>query len=371
MKQFSDLSEWALINRSGLKEPDEAESWRSEGNLRTEVKGPRSGLYGWESPALKMEPGAYYRLALRCRSDVHAFWEAQFCCEDAPSDDFHTAGIPSTSGRWKEFEYCFLAKHDKTMAHVILWPGATGVVEVADLSLKRASKDDTWKWFQRYMDLVPGLPPAAGVRFGEHLPATLRKLREGKAGRAPLNIATYGDSIAFDVGNVPLDLALEQAYPRAHVHMHTRGVGSSGWVKLGKPDVLASRLLAIAPDLVIMYSISNSPEDVRPNLEAIIDRVRAEGDTEFLLFTDHKLNDAETVRAWGDRFVRLAEETRAVGERKGCEVADFRALLEAYLPANKPPANDMQWLLRDSCHFNERGRAVVLKLMMRHLSPQS
>ena len=368
MEQFRDPSQWRSFNRGPLTEPDEAETSRGEGgeSLVTEIKGDRSGLFGWESPEWPEQPGRYYHLTLRCRSDVYAHWEAQFYNEDGTTDDFHTAGIPSTGGEWRRFEYYFAGKCLKSVARMIIWPSGPGRMEVADLALEPAEDEDAWRWFASFMDALPPLPPTEGKR-GTLLAGTIGKLR---AAERPLNIATYGDSLAFDVGNLPLDLALERAYPGAEVHMHTRGKGGTGWAKLRAPDVLSERLLAAEPDLVITFALSNLPHEVAPGLEAIVDRTRAACDAEFLLVTNHRPDDEDVTRDCPRRFERLAEATRAVGERKGAEVADLRALLAAWLPGNPPPANELAWFMRDSCHLNEFGRALVLRLFLAHLAPE-
>jgi len=363
LQPISDIAAWSPVNTCGVKEPDEGVLERlAEGPcLRIETKTEKSGIYGWQSPLVELEAGDYYRFSFRWRSTCRAFWEAQFP-SDSPSapPDVHTSGMPVTGYRWEELEYFFRAKHGRRQARVLIWPLGRGMMDFMDFaspSLTRAAKADAWAWFSGIMASVPPIAPNEDDRKSLHLVETRGKLRAGRQ----VTIAVYGDSIGYDVGNSPIDLALEDAYPGCRVAVQTRGLAGSGWEKLSKPELLAERILSLKPDLLLTLSISNQPGHVAQYLPVIVDSVREACGSEFMFLTDHLPADE-----FGERYDIVAEETREVARRKECQLVDTRVELQRYLRVNGLP---FEWLLRDRCHFNERGRAVVLQILMQHLGP--
>jgi hypothetical protein len=203
----------------------------------------------------------------------------------------------------------------------------------------------------------PPLPGDDGRGKGALIPRTLAKLRSGQK----VTIAHYGDSISFDIGNMPLALALENAYPGAKVDVLTRAKGSAGWCLLAEPEILQERILSVQPDLVIALDESWLEEDGAAALGRIIDTCRAACGTEFLLLTNHMIEGR-----YRGEYARLSHETRQLAADKGCELVEFREFFIRFLEMN---FLNFGWPLRDGMHLNERGRAMVMSLLLRHLAP--
>lgn len=353
-----------MLNKGSFAEPAEASVQAGEDDLGRPCRIIRQVRahwppYGLESPRLAVESGGYYRLAFRCRSNVSAFWEAQFYNDpNAPSTDFHTAGIAASPETWTECEYFFPAKMGARWARIILWAGRPCELAISGLELSAATRQQAWEWFGDLMRTNPPLPADDGGAKGSLIPRTLAKLRRGER----TTIAHYGDSISFDIGNMPLGLALENAYPGAKVDVLTRAKGSAGWCLLAQEEILQERILSVRPDLVIALDESWREEDGAAALGRIIDACRAECGTEFLLLTTHMIEGPYR----GD-YARLSHETRQLAAAKACELVEFREFLHRFLEMN---FLNFTWPLRDGMHLNERGRAMVLSLLLRHLAPE-
>ena len=362
-KNLHALPDWRVLNKGSFSEPAEASVQAGADDLGRPCRIIRQlradwPPYGLESPLAAVESGGYYRLAFRWRANVSAFWEAQFYSDpDKPSTDFHTAGIAASPDGWSECEYFFPAKVGVRWARIILWAGRPCELAVSGMEFSPATKQQAWEWFAGLVRTNPPLPADDGAPKGTLIPRTLARLRSGQK----TVIAHYGDSISFDIGNMPLGLALEHAYPGAKVDVLTRAKGSAGWCLLAQPQVLQERILAVRPDLVIALDESWREEDGAAALGRIIDTCRAECGTEFLLLTTHMIEG----RYRGD-YARLSHETRQLAAAKRCELVEFREFFNRFLEVN---FLNFTWPLRDGMHLNERGRAMVLSLLLRHLAP--
>jgi hypothetical protein len=235
-----------------------------------------------------------------------------------------------------------------------------------NLQMHGVHEDEAWNWFRGILNGLPEVPREEGARPGIHLSQTLDQLRRGNE---PVDIASYGDSVGFDVGNLPLDLALERGFPGAVARMHTRGQGSGGWETLGQPELLQERIIDLQPDLLICLGVSTAPDCMAPALEPMLKRVRAAGNTEIMLLTNHRGIGPEQEQTRSERdWDGCAEAIRDLARRNECELVDFRKVIKTMLQRNRPPADRLRWYMRDpSCHLNDRGRGVALTLMARHL----
>jgi hypothetical protein len=270
-------------------------------------------------------------------------------------DDFHTSGMEATGGEWVNRDFFFRAKYGKRLARILVWPEAAGEFRLAAPAVTEAGPDEAWAWWQGIDAAVPRHDEQIGDGVRRALTCTLARLRA----REPVRIATYGDSIAFDAGNLPLDLALARAWPGAGVEVHTRGRGSAGWPALSGPDVLAERLGAVRPDLVILMNMSTAPEEIKPQLGRIVSTCREGWGGELMLVTYHMLGGR--FEAHGDHVAALTCEA---ADELGAETVDCRAWLRAWIAQTGRP---FETLLRGGPHFNEHGRALLLRLFMRHL----
>lgn len=362
MNAFSDVSKWTVVDQHGASEPQQASAHCEGGVLRIRRKVDRVhgwGIFGWQSPTIPLTAGQCYRLSMRVRSDVAATWEARFSEKEGEEpDDFFTAAIVATDGAWAEHVYFFRGKQCKSMAYVLVWPGGSGAIEFSSPEIRPADGDEPAAWVRGILDSVsPCASPKGDEGFGGRVPRTLAKLRGGDA----VTVMTYGDSVAFDVGNSPLDILLPAAYPQARVAVHTRGRGGTGWTKLSQPDELDRFVLAHSPDLVVTANVCTSPDEIAANLRAVIDQVRAARETEFMLVTNAILKHPDGA----ERHERLADEVRRVAGERECELADLREFFRGYETANGLP---LTWHQRDAVHMSSAGKALAAWALMRHLA---
>jgi hypothetical protein len=133
--------------------------------------------------------------------------------------------------------------------------------------------------------------------------------------------------------------------------------------------MLQERILDLEPDLLVCLGVSTLPEEIPATLEPLIERARAGGKTEVMLVTNHRGAGPEVETQRGEaHWDACAEAIRGVARRMECELVDFRAIIKRMLAGGRPPADHLRWYMRDtSCHLNDRGRAVALTLMARHL----
>ena len=371
MNDFSDVDRWQVADRDGASLEQQAAA-RRDG--RDPVSGARSltverqaevvkgwGIFGWLSPELRLEPGRCYRFSCRLRSTVRATWEAQFCIGEPPAvDDLYTGALPDTGGAWLDEEHFFHGKQAKESARIVVWPSGRGTIELACPQLRPASEEEARRSYHATLDAMPPLPPETDADAGRLLPRALERLRRG--GPQPVGVMTYGDSVAFDMGNSPLETALIEAWPGARIAFHTRGRGGTGWGRLGEPAELAELVLSRRPQVVITANVCTPVEEIGPTLGAVIDRVRDGCGAELVLATNAVLVNAQG----DDRHERMADAVRRLAHEKQCELADLRAFLRGYLAAHGLP---LTWHLRDAVHLSNQGKALATRFLLRHLAP--
>ena len=374
---MSDREKWEAFcaGRNDMPDGFECHYDDARGGLHLAKKVDQPMMCGWRTRRFRLDPGRYYRFSASVTSTAYGFWEMQFfdAADATEPVDFFSSGYPDTCGTEREFEWFFCGKHLAQDCRLTIWPGAVGESSLSQLQLRPACDDEAWEWFKAHMKQLPPLPhePQSDASCGTHVAGTRQKF-EARSNGSVVDVASYGDSVGFDVGNLPLELALERACPGASVHMHTRGKGSAGWDLLGEPAVLKERVLDIDPDLLICLGVSTIPEDILTTLPSLVDAVRSGGDTEVILMTNHRGTGPENDERGAEHWDACADAVRQVAEQEDCELVDFRAVMKRLIGEARPPADRLRWFMRDSsCHLNTRGRAVVLELLLRHLAPDT
>ncbi len=371
----SDMSRWMKYCPGHDEAPDGIRLYRPEGKvLHVTQDAEVSGIYGWSSPFFPVTPGQYYRLAMECESDAFGFWEAQFFEEGSEEPtDFYTNGYPDTCGSTRKVEGFFYGKRCTQKCRVLVWPGSSGWAEFRNIDFEMTPKGEAWGWFQDIMDETQHVVNGRDMRVirGDQLQKVRGKLDERDESE-PVDVVVYGDSVGFDIANLPLDVYLERAYPGSRVRLYTRGKGAAGWDELAQPDVLEERVIRLDPDLVLCQGVSTEPAVIEEALPSMIEDIRAQTDAEIVLMTDHRSTGVKEDDKGREYWDSCAEATRRAGEQKKCAVADLRVLMKDILDCARPPADRLRWFMRDEvCHLNDRGRAVVLRLLMNALAPDS
>lgn len=372
-EDFDDVGEWRQFSAGGGAVPEHFNLQREPDaqRLRVARTGDASGMCGWASPSVSLDGGQYYRLAFSYSSTVEGYWEAQFFRDDWERQaDFYTAGLPDTCGTERSVQWFFPGKYHADRCRVVIWPGRQGAVDMRGPRLNAASDQRAWEWFCSIGEDVPaprsGSPAEEGARF---LKETRRRL-EDNSGSSPIRIVSYGDSTGFDVGNAPLDLALERICRGLDVQMHTRGWGSVGWDTLCEDSQLRKYIYPVQPDLVICHGVSTEPAKIRVCLPRLINKIRKECNAELLLVTNHRGTGPGEDERGEAHWNECARATREVGRDQQCGVVDFRRAMRELMRDSRPPADRLRWYLRDQqCHLNLRGRYVALDTILRHLMP--
>jgi hypothetical protein len=312
---------------------------------------------GWHSPPFAVKDKQWYRATFLARTPRPIYFAAFFYDPfgAATEGDFYTSVDP-TSG-WAPQEFYFRTKFPGRTAAAVFQPLSAEPLHVADLSVEPVGRAKVAAWAGRLYATMPPLAYDSPPDAGRLIPRTIRKLQAGGA----LRVVLLGDSISNDLSNSPFDVLLRGPFPKAKVDVRFTGRGGTGWMK--HRFQVRERVLGHKPDLAIFLAISNDPARIRGDLGQIVDAVRAApGGPEMLIVTPH-------MRTWNagetDMGLRQREVALAVAADQHVEVLDLTTIWGDYLDrTGKPEA----WLLRDSCHMNERGRQVAARALVAHLA---
>lgn len=370
LEEVTDISNWTQFWPGSDNMPDgfELEKSEAKGLITMRKTEDVLGMCGWSSPFFRVIPGQYYSLAFHSCADSYGFWEAQFFKDDEKEpSNFYSNGFPDTAGTRREFEFYFQGKFRADRCRLVFWPGAIGSSSFGDFELNHSTKVCAGEHFKTYLRetqrMVEGVTMPL-VNTGR-LDTILKKLKVQDR-QGGIDIVTYGDSVAFDMGNMPLSYFLEKNYPGTSVRIHTRGKGSTGWDELGDSDAMKQHLWPCKPDLVVLQGVSTEPHLIPETLPVIIDAIRARTDADVLLMTDHRSTGIVQDEKGGEYWDVCADKTRGVAKEYDCALVDWRAFMKSILNAARPPGDRLRWYMRDAaCHLNDRGRALVLRLLTR------
>ena len=320
------------------------------------------------SPAFEVEPSAYYRLALRTRTDKPALWAVQF--EDAAGRTLaadHYNQLPA-SDTVTEHVFYFQAKDEAATGRLRVHPQPGGPpVEAESAGVTPVKRSEVARWADAIYETIPPLDASAVPRVGDSLPRTMQRLREG--GR--LRVVMLGDSIINDTGNSAWDVLVERQYPGAEIDLITAVRSGTGAWHYREEGRVESYVLRHRPDLLIIGGISH-----RDDVEAIRDvirQVREQSDPEILVCTGPVggKGDPREDPNWtpepdpaGDDFrVRL----RRLAEEEGVAFLDMQTLWRLYIRASDKLYS---FFLRDDIHANTRGRQVLARIMEHYFAPE-
>ena len=319
-------------------------------------------------PVFNVEPLAYYRLALRTRTDEPALWAVEF--EDAAgrklaADHYNQVPVSETL---TEHVFYFQAKDEAATGRLRVHPRPGGPPVEAELaSVTPVKGSEVARWADAVYQTIPPLDASMVPRVGNSLSRTMRHLRKGDR----LRVVMLGDSIINDTGNSAWDVLVERHYPGAEIDLITSVRSGTGAWHYREEGRVESYVLRHRPDLLIIGGISH-----RDDVEAIRDvirQVREQSDPEILVCTGPvgEKGDPREHSSWtpepdpaGDDFrVRL----RRLAEEEGVAFLDMQTLWRLYIRASDKPYS---FFLRDDVHANTRGRQVLARIMERYFAPE-
>jgi lysophospholipase L1-like esterase len=283
--------------------------------------------------------------------------------------DHYSAFDPSDT--WRPQEFVVRSWVNAATAEV-RFHAMQSTLLVDDVVIEPVSRAEVGQWADRLYATLPPINVKAVPRPGKRLDRSLQKLRDGQA----LRIVMLGDSIINDTGNSPFDVLLERKYPGAKVEVITsvRGGGGCQYYKL--ENRVEQYVLQYRPDLLVIGGISN---DGPASIPEVIHQVRAKQDPDILVMSGAVCLQLKPETLFPDlpepqRQARLRQmlsyraELAKLCREEHVEYLDLRQLWDDYATAiRKHPL----WLMRDPVHANERGRAVLSRILEAYFSPAS
>jgi hypothetical protein len=214
---------------------------------------------------------------------------------------------------------------------------------------------------------LPAMPtlPADPLEplFGAKLSRTMALLATSNpARRHTVKILIYGQSISAGMKSSCFERALRVRFPHANLILENRaisGFSANQLVRSAAVDIPLSY-----PDLVIFHVYGAGSIEY----ERILADIRRRTTAEIMIWTDHYGNAG--VPGDDEYLARVAREdnasniVRTLAIKYHCEVVDARAAWKAWLAAN--PGVKPTDLLKDNVHFNDRGKALMTAILLRH-----
>ena len=325
----------------------------------------------WQSPALEVEPLAYYRLSFRAKTRTEGYWAAEFF--DADGNQLaadHYDSLPGSKG-WRAHECCFRANVDAAKVRV-RFLARRSPVAVDDVRIEKVTRRTVAAWADRVYASLPPVrytPPRAR---GKLLPKTMAKLRRGPS----LRIVLLGDSIANDTSHSAFDALLERACPSCRVEVVNSVRGGTGCAYYRQENRVRRYVLPFAPDLLIIAGISNG-YDIE-SIRDVIRQVRSASDCEIFLMTgcvhprvQGEINFAESAPMSREEacqvILKFPQRIAAMAAREKVELLDIRKAWDEYILRSPMPH---AWYLRDAVHANTRGKHVLGRILLRYFQPK-
>ncbi len=331
----------------------------------------RIGRGYWQSPAVPVEPLAYYRLRFRSAASEEGAWAAVFegaAGEAVAAGCYDSLYAPT---RWDETTVCLRAHAEAARMH-LRFEAAGAPVAVDDVRLAPVDAEEVAAWADAVYATLPPLaqePPADRHRY---LPRTMAALAAGETVR----VVVLGDSIANDLSHSLFEVLVARAWPGAPPEVVTSVRSGTGceWYREG--DRLRACALRHGPDLVMIAGISHGCD-----AEAVRDCVRwirAAGDADVWVLSGAVASPAwmqgnmqartglpaavvaEVFRGWPERLGAMCAEEKV-------EYLDLRAAWETYLAASPRPR---AWYQRDAVHANTRGKQILARILAAYLGPK-
>jgi hypothetical protein len=209
-------------------------------------------------------------------------------------------------------------------------------------------------------------PPANLAELGRSIQRTMTLLATSTPERRNrVRILFYGQSVTAGPWSYALAEDLRKQYPDAELQIENRAIGGYGAESLIK--TADYDLYPFYPDLLIYHCWGGVKTGEQ---EEIIRRVRQRTTAEVLLWTTHfrfnpnlpketPLDDPGVIGQTKDDEERVAL-WRQLAPKYGCEIAEVREALRAYLKEHNLYPKDT---LADSVHPNDLGNFLIRKLV--------
>jgi hypothetical protein len=216
----------------------------------------------------------------------------------------------------------------------------------------------------------PPDPPPNLPELGKSIQRTMTLLATSTPKkRNRVRILFYGQSVTAGPWSKTLTDDLRKAFPNADIEVENRAIG--GYDAAALINTADYDLYPFYPDLMIFHVYDGVTDG---NFERILARTRARTTAEILVRTPHfrwpldmpRDGNPDDPKAQG---LYRADETqskliRELAPKYGCELAEVREPLRAYLKANDLLPKD---ILRDSVHPNALGQFLIAKLVLPYL----
>lgn len=203
--------------------------------------------------------------------------------------------------------------------------------------------------------------------------AGVRKLKAALAGKEPVRVVCFGDSVTgvyYHTGgrraySEMLELALKRLYPKADVKVINAGI--SGHTTIDALNRIDADVLAHKPQCVtVMFGLNDMTrvpiEDYEKNLSTIIAKCRGTG-AEVFLCTPNSV--AETPNRPIAKLVEYVAAIKRVGEREQAPVVDFYA---AYETVREQDAFEWEMMMSDEIHPNMAGHKFFAEMLVRAIT---
>lgn len=355
----------------------------------------------WESPAVRVEPFHYYRVALRAKTAVPAVWGAIYFDTrglQLIADNYH--GI-DPSEAYADVGAIVRAPQRAAFMVLRLRHAPEQSLAISSVDIRPAGAAEAARFSDQVLARLPALnyrPPAD--RWAA-LPATGARLAAGK----PLRIVMLGDSICNDTSNSNYELLVAENWrdrrggPLPTIHVVTSVRGGTGCDFYAQEGRVKPYVLDFEPDLLIIAGISSGP-DVEPMRSVIQQVKRARPQTEVLVLTGAvtPASFLATFRKWNPeappsrgRFVAdpamldsvkamparaaatrigldaYGDAMQAMAREEGVAFLDMRRAWDDYLQSSGKP---QEYFLRDPLHANQRAKEIVGRILAAYLSPE-
>lgn len=319
----------------------------------------------WESPAIRVTPGQYYRVTFQSMTWAEGFWAAIFYDRDGErmlSDHF---GCVEPSKAWRQNVVCIEAKARARSMRIEFRPIRTELY-VDDFEVRIVGRRAVGEWADAVYATMPPLQYAPPPGRWKHLAGTMAKLRAGKK----LTVVILGDSIACDMGTSAWDALVERLHPGARIQTVTSTRPSTGCWFYQRPGMVKRYVLDFSPDLVIIGGISTGWGGA---VRSVIQQIRAGCDAEILLatgafgyerhFEDYRRASTQPTQP-APRFNH--RQFQQLAREEAVAYLDLRLAFNEYLlHCGKP----YRWFARDPIHANARGKQILARVLERYFAP--
>lgn len=326
------------------------------------------------SAAIPVAPFGYYRLQALVRGLEGGHTAVSFLDADGKdiiADDYDSIDATPT---WRPYELCFrghaAARHARIHLRRDYNRADSAPLEVKDLRVEEITAAEAAAWAAGLAAACPVVSFEPAADRWQHLPKTLVKLAAG--GR--LRIVMLGDSICNDTSNGLYETLLAERYPGARIEIVTNVRGGTGCKYYKDENRVQSYVLDDRPDLVIIAGISHG-YDVDA-MRSVVRQIRAGSDCEILVMTgavsrrdviEPAFVKEKPAGVALDMMEQFPGELAAMCREEDVEFFDMRRVWDAYVQQSYMP---VEHFLRDPIHANNRGKAVLGRILGRYFGPK-